>query len=129
MNKPMNRSKLIGHILLAHACGLAICGMCLTIGTTAGFSISGAGLGIFLGGLASIPWIVGLMAAVWFYGGLIEQHPFYFALLGPLIVTGTYALSLGGFWESVAISTTASSGAYLALNRWHHCKAAYEEPS
>ena len=89
-----------------------------SIGTTAGFSFLAGGLGLYLGGLMSIPWMVALIALIWFYDGLIERHLFAFVLIGPVFVCGTYAL-LGGAWlDAVAISSVASSVCYLLLTLW-----------
>ncbi|WP_144096082.1 hypothetical protein [Croceicoccus sediminis] len=123
MDRPENRSLVVGHVLFSHAIGLSVTGMFGTIGTTAGFSVGGAGLGLFLGGIISIPWIAALMAIILFYGRLIERHPFYFAILGPIIVCGTYAATFGAFLDAVVVSSVASSFCYLALARWHHGKS------
>ncbi len=115
MDKPTSRSALAGYVTVAHAIGLWTAGMAGSIGTTAGFSVAAGGLGLFLGGILSLPWIAALAAVIWFYGGWIERHPFLFALIGPAIVCGTYAL-LGGAWlDAVAISSITSSACYLLL--------------
>jgi hypothetical protein len=47
--------KVAGRVLAAHVFGLCITGIAGTIGTTAGFSIAGASLGLWLGGILSVP--------------------------------------------------------------------------
>lgn len=123
MDRPENRSLIVGHVLLSHAIGLSVAGMVGTMGTATGFSVGGAGLGLFLGGIISVPWIAALTAMIWFYGRVIEQHPVYFAMLGPIIVCGTYAATFGAFLDFVAVSSVASSFCYLVLARWHHRKS------
>lgn len=118
MDKPGSRGSILGRIGLAHAVGLWVAGMAGTIGTTSGFSFAGGGLGLFLGGILSLPWIIALVAVVWFWGGWIERHPFAFVLIGLVVVCGTYALLAGGFFDAVAISSVTSSLAYVLLTLW-----------
>jgi hypothetical protein len=118
MVRPNSRSELFCTILIVHAVGLFAAGVVGTIGTTAGFSLSGGGIGLFLGGLISIPWLAGIAVLIWFYGSQIERHPIAFALIGPLMVVGSYNLIVGAFWESVAVSCTVSSACYLPLAYW-----------
>lgn len=115
MKRPSSKTKIAGRVVIAHAAGLWTAGMVGTIGTTAGFSIAGGGLGLFLGGILSIPWIVALAAIIWFYGSWIDKHPFLFAFIGPMAVCGSYALLGGAFLDAVAVSSITSSACYLAL--------------
>ncbi|MBY8826821.1 hypothetical protein [Hephaestia mangrovi] len=102
-------------VIAAHAFGLSIAGIADTIGTTAGFNIGGAWLGLWLGGVLSIPWMLILGAIIWFRGRVIEDHPFLFAVLGPPLVIGSWALLGETFIREVAISSVSSSLFYLAL--------------
>ncbi len=95
-----------------------------TIGTTAGFSVGGGGLGLFLGGLLSIPWMAVLATVIWFYGGWIKRHPFLFALIGPIVVCASYALLAGAFLDAVAVSSVTSSVCYLLLVLWSRLRSA-----
>ncbi|HUD30329.1 MAG TPA: hypothetical protein VMQ93_15785 [Novosphingobium sp.] len=105
-------------ILIVHAIGLFTTGVADSIQTTAGPSISGGGIGLFLGGIISIPWLVAIAIIVHFYGGLIERHPIAFAIIGPVIVSGTYALSAGVFWQEAAISSVVSTVCYIPFAFW-----------
>ena len=130
MDRPGSRATIFGRVAIAHVLGLWATGMMGTIQSTAGFSIGeGAFIGIFLGGLLSLPWIIGLAGFIWFYGGLIERHPFAFAVIGPLVVCGTWAVTFGGMLEAVAISTVVSSFCYFLLTffgRWRRAALANE---
>jgi hypothetical protein len=123
MNRLISRRAITIHVVVAHAVGLWTAGMVSTIGTTAGFSVAGGGLGLFLGGLLSLPWMMGVAAVVWLYGGWIERHPLVFALTGPVVVCGSWALLAGAFLDAVALSSITSSIFYLlltALRRVRH---------
>jgi hypothetical protein len=89
-----------------------------TLQSSAGFSIGGGAFILFLGGVLSLPWIIGLTCFIWFYGSLIERHPFAFAIIGPVVVCGTWAATFGAFWEAVALSAAVSSVCYLLLTAW-----------
>jgi hypothetical protein len=118
VNKPASRSTTAGKVIVAHAVGLWASGMASTIGTTAGFSVAGGGLGLFLGGILSIPWMIALAILIWFYGGWIDRHPVLFAIVGPVVVCGSYALLAGAFLDAVAVSSVTSSIWYLLLTMW-----------
>jgi len=124
MDRPSSRTKIASRVVIAHAAGLWTAGMVGTIGTTAGFSVAGGGLGLFLGGILSIPWIAALAAIIWFYGGWIEKHPFLFAVIGPVVVCGSYALLAGAFLDAVAASSITSGASYLALVLWGNFRSA-----
>ncbi len=109
------RGNIAIRVLISHVCGLCVSGISDTIGTTSGFSIEGAGLGLFLGGLLSLPWLIALGALIWFQSRTIETHPVIFAVFGPAVVSGSWALLAGGFFREVAISSVASSLIYLLL--------------
>ena len=109
------RGTIAIRVLIAHVCGLGVSGISDTIGTTSGFSIAGAGLGLFLGGLLSVPWMIALGVLIWFQGRTIETHPVIFAVFGPALVCGSWALLAGGFFREVATSSVASSLSYLLL--------------
>lgn len=97
-------------------------GMAGTIGTTTGFSVAGGGLGLSLGGLISLPWIVALAVVIWRFGGWIALHPIQFAVVGPVVVVASYAIFAGAFLDAVAISCVASSLCYLVLTSWRRLK-------
>lgn len=121
MDAPSSRSKIFGRILVAHAVGLWVAGMEGSIGTTAGFDFFSGALGLFLGGVISIPWIAVLAATIWFQGGVIERHPLLFAIIGPITVCTSYAMLASPFLDAVAISCVTSSLCYLGLvyfGRW-----------
>jgi hypothetical protein len=108
-----------GRILTAHVIGLSVTGMAGTVGTTAGFSPGGAFLGLFLGGVVSLPWMIILVVVIWFRGAWLEHHPFAFAICGPLLVLASwFALSGRAFLEAVAISCITSSVVVLLLTLW-----------
>ena len=119
-----SRSKIAGRVVIAHALGLWVAGMVGTIGTTAGFRFSGGGLGLFLGGVMSLPWMAGLGVLIWFCSDWIERHPFIFALIGPLVVCASYALFVGAFLDATAISSVTSSLCYLLLVLWSRLRSA-----
>lgn len=98
-----------------------------TIGTTAGLSVIGGGLYLFLGGIVSIPWMTALATVIWFRGGWIERHPFIFAFTGPIIVCGTYTWLAGAFLDAVAISCVTSSAFYLLLVLWGNWRRSMTE--
>ncbi len=104
-------------IIVAHVFGLCVTGISDTIGTTSGFSIGGAGIGLFLGGILSTPWMAALGLLIWFKSAPIEGHPIKFAIAGPALVIGSWALlsGSGGFLQEVAISAISSSLLYLTL--------------
>lgn len=118
MDRPTSRSELMSTILIAHAVGLFAAGVAGTIGTTSGLSFSGGGLGLLVGGMLSIPWLVVIGVFVWFQGGLIERNTIGFAVLGPILVCGTYAYFMEVFWQATAISSVVSSAVYLPLALW-----------
>jgi len=124
MYRPTSRSRVAGRVVIAHAVGLWTAGMVGTIGTTAGFSVLGGGIGLYLGGILSIPWISALAAAIWFYGKWIDKHPYVFALAGPVITCGSYAVLAGAFLDAVAVSSVTSSACYLALALWNNFRSA-----
>jgi len=108
------RGRVAGRVFAAHVFGLSITGIAGTIGTTAGFSIEGAGLGLWLGGLLSVPWVVVVGLLVWWRGGLIDRHPFAFATIGPVVVIASWGVVTGATFEkTVVISAVASSIFYL----------------
>lgn len=118
VNKPASPSTTLRKVIIAHAMGLCASGMASTIGTTAGFSVAGGGLGLFLGGILSIPWMLALAIFIWFYGGWIDRHPVLFAVVGPVVVCGTYALLAGAFLDAVAVSSVTSSICFLLISIW-----------
>lgn len=118
MKNSSSRSTIAGKVVIAHAIGLWASGMAGSIGTTAGFSFSAGGLGLFLGGILSIPWMVALAVFIWFRGGWIERHPVVFAVVGPIIVCGTYASPTGAFLDAVAVSSLTSAICYLLIALW-----------
>lgn len=116
MGDPAFRTKILGRVALAHILGLWAAGIMGTIQSDAGLDLGeGAFIGIFLGGLLSVPWLLGLAAIIWFYSDRLERHPILFALLGPLVVCGTWAVTFGAMLEAVALSTAVSSACYLVL--------------
>lgn len=118
VNKLASRSTTAGKVIIAHAMGLWASGMASTIGTTAGFTVAGGGLGLFLGGILSIPWMLAIAILIWFYGGWIDRHPVLFAVVGPVVVCGTYALLAGAFLDAVAVSSVTSSICFLLIAMW-----------
>lgn len=123
MQRLSPRASVARRVIIAHAVGLSVTGMAGTIGTTAGFSVGGAGVGLFLGGLLSLPWIAALAAFIWYFGSCIERHAVLFAVAGPMIVCGTYALLAGAFLEKVAVSSVAASATYLLLALWSRVRS------
>lgn len=117
------RAIVFRRVVIAHAVGLSAAGMADTVGTTAGFSVGGAGLGLFLGGLLSLPWIAALAALIWYYASWIERHTVLFAVAGPMIVCGTYALLARAFLEEVAFSSVAASITYMLLVSWNRTRS------
>jgi hypothetical protein len=89
-----------------------------SLGTTTGFSFLTGGLGLFLGGILSIPWMVALAVFIWFCERWIERHPVVFAVVGPIVVCGTYALLTRAFLDAVAVSSFTSAICYLLLTLW-----------
>jgi hypothetical protein len=59
-----------------------------------------------------------LAILIWFYGGWIDRHPVLFAIAGPVVVCGSYALLAGAFLDAVAVSSVTSSICYLLLTMW-----------
>jgi hypothetical protein len=115
MDGPRIRRTISKRLAVAHLVGLWTTGMAGTIGTSAGFSFLGGGWGLFLGGLLSLPWILALFAVVWRWHGWVDRHPVQFALIGPIVVSGSYAAIDGAFLKFVAISCVTSSICYLLL--------------
>ncbi len=124
MQEPSSRSIVARRVVIAHLVGLWTTGMVGTIGTTAGFSVGGGGLGLFLGGLLSLPWMIALAIVIRFDGGWIERHPFLFAVIGPVVVCASYALLAGAFLDAAAVSTTTSSVCYSLLVLWSRFRSA-----
>ena len=109
-----SRRRVAKRVALAHAFGLCVTGIVGTIGTTAGLSFDGAGLGLYLGGLLSLPWMAALGVLIWFRGRQIDRHPIAFAIVGPVVVGASWGLLTGAiFEEAVVISSVASSAFYL----------------
>ena len=115
VQRPRDGAALFLRVFVAHVIGLWIVGVLGTIGTTAGFSLSGGGLGLFLGGILSLPWLAVLLVVIHFYGGWIERHPVAFALTGPPLVDASYAVSFGGFLDAGAIASASASAFFLLL--------------
>lgn len=102
-------------VALAHTFGLCITGIVGTIGTSAGVSFDGVGLGLYLGGLLSLPWMAVLGFVIWFRGRQIDRHPLAFAIIGPVVVGASWGLVTGAYFDkAVVISSVASSAFYLA---------------
>jgi len=100
---------------LSHLFGLSIADLYDTIGTTAGFG-SGFGVGIFAGGMISIPWFLGLCVVVWLFGEQLERNLLAFCIGGPAVVCALWGLFNGGsLLAAVAISSVAASVAFLGL--------------
>ena len=118
-----SRSTISRRVVIAHALGLWTSDMLGTIGTTAGFSVGGGWLGLFLGGLISLPWLAALATVIWFYSDWIERHPFVFALIGPLVVCASYALLAGAFSDATAVSSVTSTICYLLLVLWKRLRS------
>ena len=116
------RARIFGRIAVAHVVGLWTVGMYGTIGTTAGFSVLGGALGLFLGGVLSIPWLVALAAIVWFCAPKLDRHPIIFVLIGPLLVCGSWWVLSGAQLLEVTISSAVSSAVYLGLAMWTRVK-------
>ena len=109
-----SRSRVAKRVLAAHAFGLCITGIAGTVGTSEGFSFDGAGLGLWLGGFLSLPWMVALGIAIWWRGRKFDRHPVAFATIGPVLVIVSWGLVTGAFFEkAVVISSVASSAFYL----------------
>lgn len=110
------RANLLGRIGIAHAAGLWVAGMIATIQSDTGFDVPGAAFAGALGGLFSIPWIAALVLLVSFRPAWIGQHPILFAIVGPILVSGSWALSAGqAFLDAVAISSVTSSLVWMAM--------------
>ena len=109
------RGELAARVIAAHSFGLCLAGVADTIGTTAGFDIWGAGLGLWLGLVLSLPWMVILGLVIWLRGTMIEDHPFLFVTFGPMFVIGSWALLGTTFIREVAISSVSASLFYLVL--------------
>ena len=124
MTASSSRSLIALRVLFCHAIGLWTAGIIGSIGTTAGFSFSSGGLGLLLGGILSLPWMLAVAIAIWFNAAWIERHPFAFIATGMAVVCGSYAL-LGGAWlDAVAISSGTSSLCYLLHVAWTKHRAA-----
>jgi hypothetical protein len=115
MKQPTPRSLIAGRVIIAHGVGLFTTGIASTIGTSAGFNVLGGAWGLTLGLVLSTPWMAALAIIIWLYGGWIERHPILFAVIGPLVVCGSFAILAGPFLKDVAISSVTSSFCYLAI--------------
>lgn len=114
MNNIGSRGRVAKRVLAAHAFGLCMTGIAGTIGTSEGFGIDGAGVGMYLGGLLSLPLLVALGAVIWWRGRQLDRHPVAFTIIGPVVVCASWGLVAGAFFEkAVVISTVASSIFYL----------------
>ena len=101
---------------VAHAVGLSAAGMIGTIGTTSGFSVNGAFLGLLFGGILSFPWLIALWICVARYASWMEAHPFGFFVLGPIFVLATWWLVVGEiFLDAVAVSCVTSAVLVLLI--------------
>lgn len=112
------RTRIGLRVLVAHAVGLWIMGTAGTIGTTAGFDLAGGALGLLLGGILSVPWLVTLAAVIFFAAKWIDRFPWALALAGPPIVCASWFLIGAPFLGGVALSCLTSSVAYLAMTYW-----------
>ena len=111
-----SRTSLLGRIGIAHAAGLWVAGMIGTIRSDSGFDMLGGAFVGALGGLMSIPWIAALVLLICFRPSWIGQHPVVFAIVGPVLVSGSWVLLAGqAMLDSVAISSAVSSVAWLAI--------------
>lgn len=111
-----SRSQLLTRIGVAHASGLWVAGMVGTIPADTGFDVFGGALAGTIGGLMSVPWVAALGLLVWLRPSWISDHPVAFALVGPVLVCGSWAAFAGlTMLDSVAISSVASSVFWVAM--------------
>jgi hypothetical protein len=111
-----SRANLLGRIGIAHAAGLWVAGMIGTIQSDSGFDMLGGAFAGALGGLFFIPWIAALVLLACFRPTWIGQHTVLFAVVGPVLVCGSWALFAGNaFLDDVAISSVTSSVVWLAM--------------
>ena len=111
-----SRTNLHGRIGIAHAVGLSVAGMIGTIQSDSGFGWLGGAVAGALGGLFSTPWIAGLVLLVCYRPTWISKRPILFAIVGPVLMIGSWALFAGqAFLDDVAISSVTSSLVWLAM--------------
>jgi hypothetical protein len=109
------RSGLAFRAGLSHFLGLCVADLYGTTGTTAGFG-SGFGVGIFAGGIISIPWFLCLCVMIWLFAERIERNVLAFCICGPAIVCGLWWILSGSeLLAAVAISSVTASVAFLVL--------------
>ncbi|CAN5188960.1 hypothetical protein BH10PSE2_BH10PSE2_09220 [soil metagenome] len=87
-----------------------------SVGTTSGFSILSGALGLFLGGMLSIPWVILMFILVWIWGSFLERHPLWFSTVGFTVVVG--AQIQASFRTEVAVACGAASAFYVSLWFW-----------
>jgi hypothetical protein len=108
--------RIVRRIIGAHILGLYGVGVLGTIGTSAGFDIFGGWLGVWLGGIVSVPLIVPVLLLAAHFATIVDRHPVWFATCGPFVVGSIVALGLdvqaGGI---VAASGGISSLFYLMM--------------
>ncbi|MCE7797571.1 hypothetical protein LWE61_13550 [Sphingobium sufflavum] len=122
MDGATDRLRVFGRVAAAHIFGLSVTGSYGTIGTTAGFNvITGSFLGIFLGGLLSVPWIIALSILIWFRASWIERHPLIFSIIGPPLIIASYALLGGAFLDAITLATISASIFYLSIFVFQRC--------
>ena len=118
MERLSPRTRIGLRVLVAHAIGLWIIGTVGSISTTAGFDLAGGVVGLLLGGILSVPWLMALATIVFFAAKWIDRFPWALALAGPPIVCASWFLIGAPFLGGVALSCVTSSFAYLALTYW-----------
>jgi hypothetical protein len=121
------RARMVGRVFFAHAVGLSVVGIA---GTSPEVAFLGLFIGIFMGGILSLPWMIALAILILIRGEWLEQHPVVFAICGPLSVIGSWLVLAGSPWLiPVALSCGISSVLVLTLTLWRHRSPAVESGS
>jgi hypothetical protein len=109
------RSGLAFRAGLSHLIGLCIADLYGTVGTTAGFG-SGFGVGVFAGGIISIPLFLCLCVVIWIFAEQLERNVVAFCIGGPALVCSLWRIMSGSdLLAAVAISSVTASVAFLGL--------------
>jgi len=101
--------------MLSLAVGLLIAGIIGAIGTDTDVA-TGAFLGLWLGGIISMPWALAIVAVISFKPGWTARHPFIFAACAALVTFVGYGLLSQRLDIAVAITCAVSAVCYMALS-------------
>lgn len=100
--------------MLSMAFGLMATGVVGTIGTSAGFNpFTGVFLGLFLGGIFSIPFVVVFCGLIWLRAAWVDRHPILFVGGGAVLTCGVIAAALPEILPFAAVGIAVAGVTYL----------------